>query len=302
MKRIIFIFFLTLLFIYVFCSRIIAQENPSVIGVTPAIVETVLNPKGKYEAKVYVYNISEKPLPVRSSVKALVPQDEIFTSNKEIFDSTSWIKVEPKEFILNPKETKEIILKIEAPAKTEPGSHYSTVYFESLNIQDKNQIKNIGISTKIGILTFITVPGDLKEKIEISKFHTETYRQFGPVNFNLILKNSGNVHLLPKMTIRVVDMFNHSTALPVKPTIVLPYTFKEIEMDWQQPKLFGRYKSYLEITYGTGKQNIRSQTITFWIIPWMIITPIIFLTSFVIYLTINYRKLIKAIKILLNAK
>lgn len=298
-KKVTLIFIICFSFPY-FCHPVFGQNNQSTVGVSPAIIESILLPNSSKRSTVYVYNLSENPLPIKSTVQKMIPQEEINDNQENIFSSESWINIEPKEFILKPQERKEIKINIKIPKNAEPGGHYATILFEPL-IPQTSSTKSVGIATKVGILAFLVVKGDIVENCEIISFNTKKFWLSIPINLEITLKNTGNIHLLPRGKIVIRNLRKKIiTVLPLNNNMVLPQTSKPINIEWTKNNIFGRYTAELELNYGSENQSLKSNSIVFWFMPINYTLLFILLTLIVIYLTINKKKLKLVIKILFN--
>lgn len=288
-----------------FISVVSAQEQPkqSALGVSPAILELVLDPGKKSEAKVTVINVTNFPLPIKASAKNFNLNEEILGEGKEIFDASSWIKIEPADFILQPLENKEIIITVSTPKKAPPGGHYATVYFQPLIPVEVLSPQTTYLAAKVGVLNFFIVRGEIKEKMIVSNFEIlKTSRQFGPVDLKFKLINEGNVHLSPLIEASFFNTKGKKVySAKLDQIIILPKTAKEIGLSWPKKYLFGKYSAQVNILYGSEHQKLESEKIIFWIVPWRyILVSIILLTTVVYFIIIVRKRFFLAVKVLLG--
>jgi len=290
---------------FIFFAPVQAQEQPkqSALGVSPAILELVLDPGKKSESKVTVINVTNFPLPIKAMAKNFNLNEEILGEEKEIFDASSWIKIEPADFILQPLENKEIKITVSTPKKAPPGGHYATVYFQPLIPVEVLSPQTTYLAAKVGILNFFIVRGEIKEKMIISNFEVlKTSRQFGPVDLKFNLINEGNVHLSPSVE---ASFFNSRgkkiETIKINPVTVLPKTSRALEISWPKKYLFGKYFAQVNILYGSEHQKLESEKIIFWIVPWRyILVSIILLTTIIYFIIIVRKRFILAVKVLLG--
>lgn len=293
---------------FIFClltfPRVFAQEQSrqSALGVSPAIIEIVLDPGKKKETKVSVFNVTNFPLPIKGSVKSFVPKEEIAEEAEEIFDASAWIKINPADFILQPREKKEVKITIIPPQEAEPGGHYATVYFQPLVPVEVLSPQTAYLTARVGVLVFLIVKGEIVEKAWLGDLQTVKFRQFGPIEFTALFRNEGNIHLLPSGEIKIFDFRGREVeTLKISPVTILPKATKELVVKWPKKYLFGKFTTQAKILYGSEHKKLESDPIEFWVVPWI---PILFsigaLTFFTIFLILVRGRLILAFKVLIG--
>ncbi len=297
-----FVFFPSL----VFSSQItFAQEqNQSALGIAPAIVELVLTPGKRSQTIISVSNVTNFPLPIKGSVKSFAgfEQESMEVSMySEIFDSSSWMKIEPTDFILQPRERKEIKIIINPPLKAEPGGHYATVYFQPLLPVEVLSPQTAYLSARIGVLTFLVVKGDIQEKASLENLPRIPFRQFGPIDFKIPLKNEGNIHLNPSGEVLIKNIWGKEVAkLNLSSKIILPHTIRDLDFKWDKRFLLGKYHAQINISYGTEHQKLTGE-IDFWVIPWLSIILVFgVLTTILIFFIILRKRMGLALRVLLG--
>jgi len=307
-KRIILAFlFFFISFVFLFSNFAFGEEkqNQSALGVAPAITELILTPGKKNQSVISVSNITNFPLPVKGNVKSFIGFDQKVTDevfNQEIFDASAWIKIEPADFILQPREKKEIKLIVSPPLKAEPGGHYATVYFQPLLPVEVLSPQTAYLTARVGVLTFLVVKGEIQEKAFLSDPPKIPFRQFGPVDFKIPFSNEGNIHLNPTGEVLIKSIFNKEVAkLSLSANkIILPKTTRDLEFNWEKRFLLGKYRAQINILYGTEHQKL-TQELVFWVIPWLLI--IFFfgvLTTLLVFFIILRKRVGLAFRVLLG--
>lgn len=242
------------------------------ISVSPAILESIVTPNQPNLTKVVVVNNTVFPLPIKSQVSAFLSNTSLPKSDEDTFNASSWFLVDPADFILQPMEKKEIIITIKPPKNTEPGGHYATIYFEPLIPKEVLSQETTTSLARIGVLSFLVVPGDIQESLEISDLTSNQWQTFGPLDFKLKLKNTGNIHLLPTGKIEIKNIFNKIVStIPLNHETILPDSDIDQQLTWDIQLLFGRYTAKSTINYGNNHEPLNSNLLVFWIIPWPLI-------------------------------
>ena len=116
-----------------------------------------------------------------------------------------WISLDvPESFEFQKGQSRSITYTIEAPPDAEPGSHFGVVFFKATDLDQQGQLK---VGTRIGVLVFVTVPGNQLQRGNILDFSMPPFVQKGPVPFKIKFENTGTVHFEPKGTIIISNIF-----------------------------------------------------------------------------------------------
>ena len=90
----------------------------------------------------------------------------------------------------------------------------------------------------------------------------------GPINFQLLFENKGDLHLTPYGEINVTNMFNENVGfIELDPWFALPKSLRSREVLWERELLIGRYTATAQINRGYD-DIVDTQTVTFWVLPW----------------------------------
>lgn len=294
-------FFLAILFLSSFLimpSHAMSAETA--ISVSPAILESVVTLDKKNTTKVSIINTTNFPLPIKGQVSAFLTDEKISAKDEATFNASSWFALEPADFILQPMEKKDVIVTITPPNNAEPGGHYATIYFLPL-IPAEVVAKESTVSlSRVGVLTFLIVPGDMNEELSIRKFEVPKFKTFAPFNIDITLYNEGNIHILPAGNIEVKDIRGKVVeSLTLSPNIILPHTEKPHSLSWGKFTSFGRYTITLTLNYGANRNTLVSDSKHIWIIPWPIILGVFVLLTLLYKVFIVHIDRVKlAIKVL----
>ncbi len=289
------------LFMYSLVTPVAGLASESALSVAPAILESILDSKVPTKLEVSLQNNTNFPLPIKGSVNAFLSSEAILDSiNPETFNASAWFQLEPADFILQPNEVKKIRITITPPANSEPGGHYATIFFQPLIPQEAiSQSTTISLA-RVGILTFLVIPGDIKESLLHKKLTGNPWQSFGPVTFTNELENNGAVHLLPLSTLTIKNIFRQAVVeLKASPSIILPGTLKSQTFTWDTYLGFGRYTAQVTTSYGTDHPSLTSPEVSFWLIPWPLILLLCGGLTFIYKIFIvNHERLFLAFKVL----
>lgn len=282
-------------------ARAVTNAGPIGLQISPVKVEVNVDPGQSYTFKVTPFNITTKTLTLSPVVNDFTSKDET-GSPQVLLDGSlpassslkNWLTLsDSSKFQLAPKTSKPIIVTLKVPTNAEPGGHYGIVRFSGAGSNDNED--NVSLIASWGTLVLVRVNGDIKEKLETVDFNTARQGkrtalfEKGPVDFVVRLKNIGNVHVKPKGSIVIKDMFGKqvgSVAVNKADGNVLPNSTRRFEETFKKSGMFGRYTAKFDLAYGTRGQIV-SGSLSFWVIPYKIITFILIILTLAIWLIVK---------------
>ncbi len=298
----------------VFLAGVFGLRAVEALTLVPPSLEYSTAKGQTIEAKVKLLNNENRALTLTPSTANFGAKDETgepdFAFDAPTADLAAWIKIPVEPITLEPGETKEITFMIEVPAKAEPGGHYAGIFFASGGAaSDGGQI---GIQSKLGTLIILTVEGNIRELGAISsvKLDGSTIVSRPPVDFNIRIANSGNVHFKPKGKVTVLNMFGgeaETLTLPQDKN-VLPGQTRLFEVSWAKKSTnatkgdffaeigaefsnfaLGTYTANIEATYGQTDRTMIGK-VKFTVFPWRALSVLAFgLVAAVVGLTAGTR-------------
>lgn len=177
-----------------------------------------------------------------------------------------WVELEgPSTFVFKRGESKLIPYTITAPAGAEPGGHFGVAFFKASKIDSKEQLR---VGTQVGVLIFVTIPGESLLKGRILDFSAPAFVTGGPVSFAMRFENTGTVHFEPKGAIVIKDLLGRKVGtVPIEGNVVLPTNIKELRYQWSNRGfMLGRYTAEASVIDGSGAL-LTAQKASFWAFP-----------------------------------
>lgn len=203
--------------IYFGISPIRAEHRLSPGESLTDVFEIRNNAAGPIRLKVYVENWTILP----NGTPSFLGADPTPYSCKD------WIMVNPRDFRLNPGETRSVRYTTTVPAGTPPAGYHASVSFETVPEAADGQGANRMLFTgKIAAVVYIVagdpaVQGDLLDLVMGLKD--------GAPAVILSLENSGRTHFRTKGTLRMFDAENKKTADVLLPDdVLLPESRKNV--------------------------------------------------------------------------
>jgi len=127
------------------------------------------------------------------------------------------------------------------------------------------------VTQELGALFLLRVAGEVTEAGELESFAAEkSFWEYGPVSFDLRVKNSGNVHIKPRGKIKITNIFGKEVAeVDAAPQNVLPGAVRRFSPVWEKKRLIGKYTATASLVYG-GDSDVLSSSTTFYAFPYKV--------------------------------
>jgi hypothetical protein len=196
---------------------------------------------------------------------------------------------------LKHNERARIPVTISVPLDASPGGRYGTLLVTTVT---KDAIKGAGagaapasvIVSRLGSHIFLTIPGDILIEGQLQSVKTIPDKSFfssGPILFQVLFENKGNLHLNPYGEIRITNILGEEVGfVELDPWFALPRSVRAREIEWNREFLIGRYQATAHINRGYD-DIIDTQTLYFWVLPWKVIGAV-FIVLFAVFFCIRF--------------
>ena len=172
-----------------------------------------------------------------------------------------WVKIEPTEFTLKPKEQKFVSFTISVPKNAEPGGRYASILASTTGMKQKEATGAV-MAQKVGALLLLTVSGEAKESLILKEFSVSESSELA--SFKIRFENDGTVHLKPKGLIVIENCQGKKIEdLEFPATNILPGVIRETDISWNVKSEDNCYNAYLVGTYGLDNKPFSSEKINF---------------------------------------
>lgn len=271
------------------------------LTIQPIKVSHTINPGESVSDSISLTNASDEDIKVEVSVEDFIPAagsvNVQFVGRAEgITTVRDWITIGGKDsFVFKKGESRKIPYTVIAPANAEPGGHFGVAFFKATRLEEVGQLK---IGTRVGMLIFITVPGNSLQKGKILDFAGPSFVNRAPVDFTIKFENTGTVHFEPKGAITIANMLGKTAgSIPVEGQVVLPTGIRDLTARWDFSGIaLGRYTAALRIVDGEGNE-LTAKTIAFYVFP---VVYFVIFVALVLTLFFGVRFLRKKVKISLR--
>lgn len=316
-------------------SAVLAQDANGTVGATisPPSFEMKANPGETSKNTVRLTNQSANVITYQAVVEdfTVVGQEGVVAVQDEAKDQdfSHWFSVSPAEFELQPKAAQYVDFVVKVPANAEPGGHFASLLFQP-KVVAKKEVSGATIVQRLGSLILMTVSGQITEKAQIKSFHSKSFngswedvtgsdgqtvihiatneklatehtaRYFsqGPLAFDLLYNNQGNVQVKPIGTISIYNLVGSKVEqLALDPRNIFPGGERRVTMVWPQKNLWGGYyRAQVIAVYGSANQTLTAET-WFFVFPWWALVLIV--VSLAVMMAAR-RRLIKMARVLIK--
>ncbi len=220
-----------------------------------------------------------------------------------------WISFSEQEFTLDSNQTKVVTVTVNPPADAALGYYYALVVSRIGDGQQGTGQAVIAGSPALSVL--VNVKSDnAKRELQLVEFKTDKFfYEYLPTTFEVKVKNTGNVHVVPVGDIFIDSVGKQDIAVIQANTgkgNVLPQTTRTYTAEWNdgfavrevkmengkevldengKPEYttkydftkadkfrIGKYTANLLLVYDNGERDIPVEaTVSFWVIPWKIL-------------------------------
>ena len=257
-------------------------------SVSPKIIDEVAKPREILKNSVVLTNNTNHNVKIYAFVNNIDmqngEQDYLSRSEVQIGDSlANWIEITRALIRLDPGETREIPYLIHINLHAKPGKYHARIAFASGHNQSEAE-KTIVADTSIAVN--IEVPDDSKERLQLASFSSdETFFSDGIASFTYFLENIGNRSLAPRGEVRIYNRKGEEVA-SIKANeggaSLMPEATSQLSAVWNADGEFGRYKAFLDLSYGDKQYGTVQDTVYFWIVPWKKIFAIFIILSIIV--------------------
>lgn len=273
-----------------------AQDSTPSQGLTisPFLLERQMDKGQSTEELIEITNTSDQGLPVNISIQDFTPGDngqQVFLDpgkGDPRFSLSNWITIHSNaKPYLEPHERTSLSFSITAPHNATDGGHYGAIMFTFQPTQASGSA--VVVSQKIGAIILVKL-GKANEAGQITSFKAQkSFSEYPPVSFTTRFSNSGNVHVKPRGSISISNMFGRKVAnvlVNENAFNVLPGTEREFSSVWKDSFAFGPYTAEVKLVYGDSGQ-VETAKLTFWVIPWKVTLVIAFILFIVLVILVG---------------
>lgn len=284
------------------------------LTVSPISINVETDPGATTATTMRIRNNAEEPEQLKLSLATFsadatgsAPVFREFTPDEEF---QYWVSFSEDEFVVNPGEWKQVEVFFSPPTDAALGYYYAILVERAAEVSvEEGQTKIAGVPA---ILLLASVRSPLAQKqLELVSFASvKRVYEYLPSEFEIKIKNSGNIQTMPSGNIFIDSVKNNDIGIisinPMRGTILPDSTrtftvnwdegfpvyktatdevgnkSKELSWDFSKAHLFrmGKYTATLLFVYDNGERDIPLEaTVSFWVIPWRLILAAVVVLS-----------------------
>ena len=194
-------------------SLVCGASTAQALSLSPAIIETQMNPGETRTVPLSVTNDETVPIQLYASLQKFLPLgtqgQQRFLPPEDIEGLPSWTFVSVENTPLKPGETRVIPIQFRVPLDARQGGAYEAIFLSTQPPKGLTNQKNIGIRSRIGALVLLSV-GDIgKTELQVTDWHLEEPLQSHVLggSVRVTLQNNGRTHVHPKGALVIRNAF-----------------------------------------------------------------------------------------------
>ncbi len=262
-----------------FAQNITAGQS---IEISPPSQELNVDPGQTVTIKAKVRNKGNAPYTLDTRIEDFTASGEegqVALVEEGPWAISSWSRVEPSRFTLEPKSEQEVTVTVNVPQQNIGGGRYGAMVF---SVQAGSSPNSAGVAQEIASLFLLRVSGPVDENIKVVEFTAPSFVEFGPVPLSLRLQNPGNVHVKTTGIISIMNVLGKKVDdIVIPPTNVFPGAKRVIDTSFNQKFLIGPYQAVAIIYYGSDNKSITTYT-PFFAFPVKIVAGLIILIALIV--------------------
>lgn len=262
----------------------------------PAVIDISGNRGEALESKFTLVNNNEKEETYYFSTLRFEAEGEsgspkFIPFNQDHSELPEWISFENSALIVPAKSFVEVPFSVAIPTDIKSGGYYAAITIS--NSQPPTDASVPTVQAQTAILVFLNVKGENNEQAALLDFSALKilWQTTGTLTYRI--QNQGNVYLKPEGTIILKDIFGRTVAtVDANPegNRAMTGTTRKIETPFQTSWAIGPITAELNLTYGDQQKEL-SDSVTFWILPWKILSILLTVVIVIVIVTIKKKKM-----------
>ena len=273
----------------------ITKAQNSGIQISPVDYQFEINPGESQSGKLTVTNNDKVALDYMIEIELFsqisengAPSFAGTTKTEGITSLADWIEIAEadKNGEIAATGKKEIEFLINVPKSAEPGGHYAAVFVKQIT-KDEQGKTQLGVSSRVGLLVLVSVPGNVEKTGEIISFDYPKFVWSGPIDLEMRVKNTGTVHYDSIVKADFKPMLGKIQSAELGKHTILPDNIRYYKDSWHNKYPFGYYRIMATATDGNGDEMTVEGGL--WAIPLIIVIPVL-IGTILLWLLLHYIK------------
>lgn len=207
-----------------------------------------------------VFNRGRDPIDVVVQKANFVPNDNGTLRFQPLapYSASNWVRASPARLRLAAGDKGVVQVRVEVPAKPEPGEHQMALIFQ---VPAAAGGANIKLNRSIGTPVYVTVPGPSDDTVVVTDLRAKGISWRGPIDLGVTVRDIGTMHRDFHGTARLPVTVGGQQVLFPDFTVLRGAT-RQVETRWQNPPLLCRCTATVAITGTNGSVTTRAVEVT----------------------------------------
>lgn len=264
-SKLLFLIYFLITSFFIFHFSFFAQA----VSISPLKHTVVIDPGSSQDVSFVVTNDSDSERVYNISLDGFRIDPK---TGRAVFGQTSradkWFSfLSGSTFVLEPRQSKEVVASITVPGGEEPNTYYIGVFAQ----ESFGEGGDVRFGSRVGTLVFLSVAGIVNEELEVDYFTPTSFISTQPPSFQLQLSNNGTI-VTPYKGVVVVHKSSgrEVVRVPLSDETQRVYAGMKKEdsisignLSWRD---IGFLRASIIMQYGVGVHTVSAST-TFWYLP-----------------------------------
>lgn len=276
------------------------QKTGSGISISPTLSQFTIKPGQSASLSITLKNITVDDIIAQAAIYDF--RSDNSTGNPQIITNPSQVSPNSvKPFVVGLSDVplqlgqqKTINLSLQAPKDIPPGAYYGIIRYKAEPaVPNSPKADQVALSASVGTIVLITVPGNLRDQIQLTRLHIYHGGYDGSLFFSkpgtagVEVKNLGNGFAQPFGTVTLTNMSGKQVdSYQLNNTVprgnILPGSSRTFTNPLTGISSIGRYTLTASVADGNGG-NVIVLKKTFWYIPlWLAILILVIIALIVV--------------------
>ena len=276
-----------------------AETRTTSVTAMPAVVDVGGEAGKETRFSFQITNNGQAALPIHMSTKDSRVREGQTKELMQALSAKGWVVYDEPDFILQARETRQVLVTLKIPKDASPGGHYAELMVRSLSLERDDGV--IATQPELAVQMFVTVAGNLREDLKISAGGPSTmFFNSAASNFlTFNVTNDGNIHTLFTPKLQLKHKRQEDVVAKSQPELLLPGEKKQVSFELPSGLRPGLHTTKMFFSYGTPSKEAESHHVRVMLLPFspklLLLIPLV---AIAIYAYRIRQRIISAIRIL----
>jgi hypothetical protein len=206
----------------------------------------------------------------------------------------AWLEFQETEVTILSNQTREVAFQINNSADLPPGGHYGAILTQLVTQTPTPDDNKVSLNPEAAALIFVKKIGGERYDLNVKSTTIEGVALSLPKSIGVLLENRGDIHVIPRGSVVVKDMFGREIkrgAINTESVLILPAKNRLIDVDLRSLRgglrWPGRYTATISYRF-EGQIASQVTNIRFWVLNLPVLGGVIFTITGLFWLIFRY--------------